>query len=63
MELGLNLEGFRKCQELLIPPDVVDYVGYLRMFDSSERRLDLSVAIRADIGGSLKVGIMSEVME
>lgn len=57
LELGVNLENFTTCRELVIPPDTVDYKVKLRIYDANNRLLELNVHIVADLGGSLKLTV------
>ncbi len=55
LELGVFLENFPQCKELVIPPGTMDYRVKLRLYDTKNRLLELFVHIKAGIGGSLKV--------
>ena len=58
--LGVLLENFPRCMELVIPPGTVDYQVKIRLFDINDRLLNLNVRIKARCGGSLRVsGIFS----
>ena len=56
LELGVELENFPSCKELVIPAGTKDYTVKIRLYDTVDRLLELSVHIKAGIGGSLKVG-------
>ncbi|KAL5009744.1 hypothetical protein ScPMuIL_012049 [Solemya velum] len=53
IELGIQLENFETCRELVIPPGTTKYKVKLRIYDSSGRLLELVIRITAKIGGSL----------
>ena len=55
LELGVTLENFATCKELVIPAGTKDYKVKLRLYDTLDRLLELWVLIRAGAGGSLKV--------
>ena len=57
LELGVNLENFLDCRELVVPPDTQDYRVKLRIYDDKKRTLELWVRILAGLGGSLKFSI------
>ena len=59
LELGLLLENFPRCKELIIPPGTCDYRVKLRIYDNIDRMLELLVNIKAGLGGSLKVAIVT----
>ena len=54
LELGIQLENHPKCKELHIPPGTTDYVVKIRLYDSLNRPLELTVRIKARKGGSLR---------
>ena len=56
LELGVELENFPSCKELVIPAGTKDYKVKLRLYDTAERLLELAVHIKAGTGDSLKVG-------
>ena len=53
-ELGIQLENFPKCKELLIPAGTTDYNVRIRLYDSLTRPLELEVRIKARKGGSMR---------
>ena len=55
LELGVLLENFPTCKELVIPPGTQDYRVKIRLYDTSNRLLELWVQIKAGLGGSLRV--------
>ncbi|XP_064629557.1 intermembrane lipid transfer protein VPS13D-like isoform X2 [Lineus longissimus] len=57
MELGIKLENFEKCRELVIPPGTTNYLVKLRVYDNNDRLLNLQVRIMAKHGGSLRLTV------
>lgn len=57
LELGIQLENFRECHELMIPPGTTNYKAIFELYDSEKRMLALTVRIIARKGGALKVSI------
>lgn len=55
LELGILVENFPTCKELVIPPGTQDYQVRLQLYDTKDRLQELKVHIKAGIGGSLKV--------
>ena len=64
MELGLNLENFPDCKELLIP-SVTTGPQYhkvkMRLYDTKKRLLELLIKIIFRKGGSVKVSFTFKV--
>ena len=60
LELGILLENFTNCKELVIPPGTQDYRVKIRLYDTANRLLELWVQIKAGLGGSLRVSIVSQ---
>ncbi|XP_013405463.1 vacuolar protein sorting-associated protein 13D-like isoform X2 [Lingula anatina] len=59
IELGILLENFPTCRELVIPPGVTDYLVKIRLYDTYSRLLELMVRIHARKGGALKLHILA----
>ncbi|CAH1798376.1 unnamed protein product [Owenia fusiformis] len=57
LELGILLENFPQCRELVVPPGTTDYQVKLRLYDTHKRLLELFVKIAARKGGSLRLSI------
>ncbi|GAB1600262.1 intermembrane lipid transfer protein VPS13D [Argonauta hians] len=57
LELGIQLENFRDCHELMIPPGTINYKARFELYDSDNRMLALIVQIIARKGGALKLHI------
>ncbi|CAE1274656.1 VPS13D [Acanthosepion pharaonis] len=55
LELGIQLENFRECHELMIPPGTTNYKAIFELYDSEKRMLALTVRIIARKGGALKL--------
>ncbi|XP_063173560.1 intermembrane lipid transfer protein VPS13D isoform X1 [Candoia aspera] len=55
VELGISLENFTHCKELLIPPGTQNYVVRMRLYDSNRRLLNLTIRIVCRAKGSLKI--------
>ncbi|XP_033825826.1 intermembrane lipid transfer protein VPS13D isoform X2 [Periophthalmus magnuspinnatus] len=55
MELGVLLENFSVCKELLIPPGTQNYVVRMRLYDSNKRLLCLTIRIILRAQGALKI--------
>ncbi|XP_070615164.1 intermembrane lipid transfer protein VPS13D isoform X2 [Erythrolamprus reginae] len=57
IELGISLENFTHCKELLIPPGTQNYVVRMRLYDNNRRLLNLTIRIVCQAKGSLKIFI------
>ncbi|XP_007491817.2 intermembrane lipid transfer protein VPS13D isoform X1 [Monodelphis domestica] len=57
IELGLSLENFPLCKELLIPPGTQNYMVRMRLYDINRRQLNLTIRIVCRAEGSLKIFI------
>ncbi|EDL81065.1 vacuolar protein sorting 13D (yeast) (predicted), isoform CRA_b [Rattus norvegicus] len=57
IELGVSLENFPLCKELLIPPGTQNYMVRMRLYDISRRQLNLTIRIACRAEGSLKIFI------
>ncbi|XP_072222806.1 intermembrane lipid transfer protein VPS13D isoform X2 [Leuresthes tenuis] len=55
MELGVLLESFPVCKELLIPPGTQNYVVRMRLYDTNKRLLCLTIRIILRAQGALKI--------
>uniref|UniRef100_A0A3Q2EIY1 Vacuolar protein sorting 13 homolog D n=1 Tax=Cyprinodon variegatus TaxID=28743 RepID=A0A3Q2EIY1_CYPVA len=55
MELGILLESFPECKELLIPPGTQNYVVRMRLYDTNKRLLCLTIRIILRAQGALKI--------
>ncbi|XP_018606143.2 vacuolar protein sorting-associated protein 13D isoform X2 [Scleropages formosus] len=55
MELGVLLENFPVCKELLIPPGTQNYVVRMRLYDANKRLLCLIIRIILRAQGALKI--------
>lgn len=55
MELGVLLENFPVCKELLIPNGTQNYVVRMRLYDSNKRLLCLTIRIILRAQGALKI--------
>ncbi|CAK6974430.1 intermembrane lipid transfer protein VPS13D isoform X2 [Scomber scombrus] len=55
MELGVLLENFAMCKELLIPPGTQNYVVRMRLYDTNKRLLCLTIRIILRAQGALKI--------
>ncbi|KAF0036552.1 hypothetical protein F2P81_011864 [Scophthalmus maximus] len=55
VELGVLLENFPLCKELLIPPGTQNYVVRMRLYDSNKRLLCLTIRIILRAQGALKI--------
>ncbi|XP_030623060.1 vacuolar protein sorting-associated protein 13D [Chanos chanos] len=55
MELGVMLENFPVCKELLIPPGTQNYVVRMRLYDANKRLLCLTIRIILRAQGALKI--------
>ncbi|XP_034152069.1 vacuolar protein sorting-associated protein 13D isoform X4 [Esox lucius] len=55
IELGLLLENFPVCKELLIPPGTQNYVVRMRLYDANKRLLCLTIRIVLRAQGALKI--------
>ncbi|XP_019397092.1 PREDICTED: vacuolar protein sorting-associated protein 13D isoform X2 [Crocodylus porosus] len=57
IELGVSLENFPVCKELLIPPGTQNYMVRMRLYDVNKRLLNLTIRIVCRAEGSLKIFI------
>ncbi|XP_043387413.1 vacuolar protein sorting-associated protein 13D isoform X3 [Chelonia mydas] len=57
IELGVSLENFPLCKELLIPPGTQNYMVRMRLYDVNKRQLNLTIRIVCRAEGSLKIFI------
>uniref|UniRef100_A0A665WW62 Vacuolar protein sorting 13 homolog D n=1 Tax=Echeneis naucrates TaxID=173247 RepID=A0A665WW62_ECHNA len=55
MELGVLLENFPVCKELLIPHGTQNYVVRMRLYDTNKRLLCLTIRIILRAQGALKI--------
>ncbi|XP_074536599.1 intermembrane lipid transfer protein VPS13D [Halichoeres trimaculatus] len=55
MELGVLLENFPMCKELLIPPGTQNYVVRMRLYDTNKQLLCLTIRIILRAQGALKI--------
>ncbi|XP_053704503.1 intermembrane lipid transfer protein VPS13D [Synchiropus splendidus] len=55
MELGVILDSFPVCKELLIPPGTQNYVVRMRLYDTNKRLLCLTSRIILRAQGALKI--------
>ncbi|XP_072553553.1 intermembrane lipid transfer protein VPS13D isoform X2 [Salminus brasiliensis] len=55
LELGILLENFPVCKELLIPPGTQNYVVRMRLYDTNKRLLCLTIRIILRAQGALKI--------
>ncbi|XP_059807841.1 intermembrane lipid transfer protein VPS13D [Hypanus sabinus] len=55
IELGITLENFPMCKELLIPAGTTNYHVRMRLYDTKKRLLNLSIRIVCRAEGSLKI--------
>ncbi|KAK0134325.1 Vacuolar protein sorting-associated protein 13D [Merluccius polli] len=55
LELGVLLENFPVCKELLIPPGTQNYVVRMRLYDANKRLLCLTIRIVLRAQGALKI--------
>ncbi|KAK1801786.1 hypothetical protein P4O66_022429 [Electrophorus voltai] len=55
IELGVLLENFSVCKELLIPPGTQNYVVRMRLYDTNKRLLCLTLRIVLRAQGALKI--------
>lgn len=55
--LGVSLENFPLCKELLIPPGTQNYMVRMRLYDINRRQLNLTIRIACRAEGSLKIFI------
>uniref|UniRef100_A0A671WLN2 Vacuolar protein sorting 13 homolog D n=1 Tax=Sparus aurata TaxID=8175 RepID=A0A671WLN2_SPAAU len=55
MELGVLLENFNTCKELLIPPGTQNYVVRMRLYDTNKHLLCLTIRIILRAQGALKI--------
>ncbi|XP_077474724.1 intermembrane lipid transfer protein VPS13D isoform X1 [Stigmatopora argus] len=55
MELGILVENFPVCKELLIPPGTQNYVVRMRLYDTNKRLLCLTIRIILRAHGALKI--------
>nr|XP_046254049.1 vacuolar protein sorting-associated protein 13D isoform X1 [Scatophagus argus]XP_046254050.1 vacuolar protein sorting-associated protein 13D isoform X1 [Scatophagus argus]XP_046254051.1 vacuolar protein sorting-associated protein 13D isoform X1 [Scatophagus argus] len=54
-ELGILLESFPVCKELLIPPGTQNYVVRMRLYDTNKHLLCLTIRIILRAQGALKI--------
>ncbi|XP_032467732.1 vacuolar protein sorting-associated protein 13D isoform X4 [Phocoena sinus] len=57
IELGVSLENFPLCKELLIPSGTQNYMVRMRLYDINRRQLNLTIRIVCRAEGSLKIFI------
>ncbi|XP_069467009.1 intermembrane lipid transfer protein VPS13D [Ambystoma mexicanum] len=57
IELGVSVENFQDCKELLIPPGTQNYMVRMRVYDVNKRQLNLTIRIVCRAEGSLKIFI------
>nr|XP_033778552.1 vacuolar protein sorting-associated protein 13D isoform X3 [Geotrypetes seraphini] len=57
LELGISLENFPQCKELLIPPGTQNYMVRMRLYDVNKRQLNLIIRILCRAEGALKIFI------
>ncbi|XP_069096842.1 intermembrane lipid transfer protein VPS13D isoform X1 [Pleurodeles waltl] len=57
IELGVSLENFQDCKELLIPPGTQNYMVRMRVYDVNQRQLNLTIRIVCRAEWSLKIFI------
>uniref|UniRef100_A0A3B4CNR3 UBA domain-containing protein n=1 Tax=Pygocentrus nattereri TaxID=42514 RepID=A0A3B4CNR3_PYGNA len=55
IELGILMENFPVCKELLIPPGTQNYVVRMRLYDTNKRLLCLTIRIILRAQGALKI--------
>ncbi|XP_059722821.1 intermembrane lipid transfer protein VPS13D isoform X2 [Haemorhous mexicanus] len=55
IELGVLLENFPICKELLIPPGTQNYMVRMRLYDVNKRLLSLTIRIVCRAEGSLRI--------
>ncbi|XP_062872043.1 intermembrane lipid transfer protein VPS13D [Trichomycterus rosablanca] len=55
LELGVLLENFPVCKELLIPPGTQNYVVLMRLYDTNKRQLSLTIRIILRAKGALRI--------
>ncbi|TSM04819.1 Vacuolar protein sorting-associated protein 13D [Bagarius yarrelli] len=55
IELGVLLENFPVCKELLIPSGTQNYVVHMRLYDTNKRLLCLTIRIILRAEGALKI--------
>uniref|UniRef100_A0A3Q3XBB5 UBA domain-containing protein n=1 Tax=Mola mola TaxID=94237 RepID=A0A3Q3XBB5_MOLML len=55
IELGVLLENFPMCKELLIPPGTQNYVVRMRLYDTNKHLLCLTIRIILRAQGALKI--------
>lgn len=53
--VGVLLENFPICKELLIPPGTQNYMVRMRLYDVNKRLLNLTIRIVCRAEGSLKI--------
>lgn len=53
--VGILLENFPICKELLIPPGTQNYMVRMRLYDVNKRLLNLTIRIVCRAEGSLKI--------
>lgn len=57
--VGVLLENFPICKELLIPPGTQNYMVRMRLYDVNKRLLNLTIRIVCRAEGSLKILILA----
>lgn len=57
LEVGISLENFQVCKELVVPSGKRNAKVKLRLYDLNEKLLELYVGVFSKHGGSLKVTI------
>ncbi|XP_071432103.1 intermembrane lipid transfer protein VPS13D isoform X4 [Pithys albifrons albifrons] len=55
IELGVLLENFPVCKELLIPPGTQNYMVRMRLYDTNRRLLNLTIRIVCRAEGALRI--------
>lgn len=53
--VGVLLENYPICKELLIPPGTQNYMVRMRLYDVNKRLLNLTIRIVCRAEGSLKI--------
>ncbi|XP_014854531.1 PREDICTED: vacuolar protein sorting-associated protein 13D isoform X2 [Poecilia mexicana] len=55
IELGVHLENFPECKELVIPPGTQNYMVGMRLYDTNKQQLSLTIRIVLRAKGALKI--------
>ena len=55
LNVGVLLENFSVCKELLIPPGTQNYVVRMRLYDANKRLLCLTIRISLRAQAALKI--------